>query len=213
ADGVRLRDQAVLMRAAHHSDLLELELATRRVPYRKYRGLRFLEAAHVKDYLAALRVIVNPSDEVSWFRLMRLHDGVGSAHARQLATAMTDVSVARSERHATSIAAAPAKARLPLQSTLQGLADAANYAKPILAAQTVLQTLRPLIERRYDDAAPRLGDLARLVDAAAAAPDLGAFATELTLDPPDSTSDLPGPQQFDEDYLILSTVISATGHA
>jgi DNA helicase II / ATP-dependent DNA helicase PcrA len=211
ADGVRLRDQAVLMRAAHHSDLLELELSTRRVPYRKYGGLRFLEAAHVKDYLCALRVIVNPSDEVSWFRLMRLHDGVGSAHARQLATTLTDQSIARTERHAASVAAAPAKSRLALQGTLGGLADASGRAKPLLQAQAVLQTLRPLIERRYDDAAPRLGDLARLVDAAACAPDLAAFATELTLDPPASTSDLPGPPHIDEDYLNLTTVHSAKG--
>jgi hypothetical protein len=61
ADGVRPRDQALVMRAAHHSDLLELELTARRIPFRKYGGLRFLEAAHVKDYLAAIRVLANPS--------------------------------------------------------------------------------------------------------------------------------------------------------
>jgi len=211
ADGVRLRDQAVLVRAAHHSDLLELELSSRRVPFRKYGGLRFLEASHVKDYLAALRVIVNPSDEVSWFRLLRLHDGVGSSHARRLATSLTDVSTALTERHASSVAAAPAKSRLALQGTLQGLADAAGRDKTVVQAQAVLQTLRPLIERRYDDASPRLADLGRLVDAAACAPDLAAMAAELTLDPPASTGDLPGPPHIDEDYLVLSTVHSAKG--
>ena len=211
AEGVRLRDQAVLMRAAHHSDLLELELATRHVPFRKYGGLKFLEAAHVKDYLAALRVVVNPGDDVSWFRLLRLHDGIGSAHARRLATVLTDSSRSLIDRRAHAIADAPPKARLALQTTVQSLADALARAKPAEQAAVVLTTLRPLIERRYDDAVPRLGDLDRLVDAAALAPDLAAFAAEVTLDPPASTGDLPGPPHIDEDYLVLSTVHSAKG--
>jgi len=211
ADGARLRDQAVLMRAAHHSDLLELELTTRRVPFHKYGGLKFLEAAHVKDYLAALRVLVNPSDEVSWFRLLRLHDGVGSSHARRLAGVLTETSQPLSQRHASAVAAAPANARVALQETLHGLSEAAAESKASAQAQTVLAAMRPLIQQRYDDAQPRLGDLGRLVDAAQLAPDLAAFAAELTLDPPASTSDLPGPPHLDEDWLTLSTVHSAKG--
>jgi DNA helicase-2/ATP-dependent DNA helicase PcrA len=211
AEGTPLREQAVLMRAAHHSDLLELELATRRVPYRKYGGLKFLEAAHVKDYLAALRVVVNPGDDVSWFRLLRLHDGVGSASARRLADLMTESAMSLSERRAKAVSETPAKARVAVQTTVNGLAAAAAATKPAIQAQLVLTATRPLIERRYDDAGPRLGDLARLVDAAALAPDLAAFAAELTLDPPASTSDLPGPPHIDEDYLVLSTVHSAKG--
>jgi DNA helicase II / ATP-dependent DNA helicase PcrA len=211
AEGARLRDQAVLMRAAHHSDLLELELATRQVPFRKYGGLKFLEAAHVKDYVAAVRVVVNPSDEVSWFRLLRLHDGVGSAHARRLAILLTDAALPLPDRRSHAIADAPPKARLALQETVHGLAEATAGAKPADQAVCLLRTVRPLIERKYDDAVPRLGDLDRLVDAAALAPDLAAFAAELTLDPPVSTSDLPGPPHLDEDYLVLSTVHSAKG--
>jgi ATP-dependent DNA helicase UvrD/PcrA len=211
ADGVRLRDQAVLMRAAHHSDLLELELTARRIPFRKYGGLRFLEAAHVKDYLAVIRVLVNPSDDVSWFRLLRLHEGIGSAHARRVATALTGTAVRVADRHADGIAQAPAKSRVGLQATLNGLASAARKATTAGQANALLQTLRPLIERRYDDAAPRLADLARLVDAAAHSPDLAAFAAELTLDPPVSTGNLAGPPHVDEDYLVLSTVHSAKG--
>ena len=82
--GTTLREQAVLVRAAHHSDLLELELSARRVPYRKYGGLRFLEAAHVKDFVSAARVLDNPHDEVAWYRLLRLHDHLGPARSREL---------------------------------------------------------------------------------------------------------------------------------
>src|SRR3954452_10660040 len=64
-EGVPLKEQAVLMRAAHHSAGLELELSLRRIPHVKYGGLRFLEAAHVKDLLAAYRLADNPRDELA----------------------------------------------------------------------------------------------------------------------------------------------------
>src|SRR3954452_19209143 len=70
--GSELRAQAVLMRTSHDSDLLELELARRRIPYVKYGGLRYLEAAHVKDFLALLRLADNHADEVAWFRVLQL---------------------------------------------------------------------------------------------------------------------------------------------
>ena len=74
----------MLVRAAHHSDLIELELTARRVPYRKYGGLRYVEAAHVKDFAAAIRLLDNPADDIAWFRVLRLHEGIGPARARQL---------------------------------------------------------------------------------------------------------------------------------
>ncbi len=77
--GVALQEQAVLFRAAHHSDLLEVELARRNIPFVKYGGLKFLEAAHVKDALALLRVLENPWDEVAWFRVLQLPEGMGPA--------------------------------------------------------------------------------------------------------------------------------------
>ena len=75
-DGAALRDQAVLVRAAHHSDVLKIELSARRIPYVKFGGLRFTDTAHVKDFLAAARILANPADELAWFRLLRLHDAL-----------------------------------------------------------------------------------------------------------------------------------------
>jgi len=80
-DGAALRDQAVLVRAAHHSDILEIELSARKIPYVKFGGLRFTDTAHVKDFLAAARIVANPADDLAWFRLLRLHEGVGPVHA------------------------------------------------------------------------------------------------------------------------------------
>ena len=107
--GGRLRDHAVLMRASHHSDLLELELTARRIPFVKYGGLKFLEAAHVKDFLATLRVLDNPQDEVAWFRLLRLHKGVGPASAGAMLKLVLDDPADTG----AVVAAAPSLARTP----------------------------------------------------------------------------------------------------
>src|SRR6202042_1560988 len=80
--------QAVLVRTSHHSDLLEIELSARGVPYVKYGGLRFTEAAHVKDFIAAARVVANPADNLAWFRLLRLHEGIGPVLARRAMDAL-----------------------------------------------------------------------------------------------------------------------------
>ncbi len=94
-EGVPLKEQAVLFRAAHHSDLLEVELARRNIPFVKYGGLKFLEAGHVKDTLAVLRVLENPTDEVAWFRVLQLPEGMGPATARRL---MDQIGVGESVR-------------------------------------------------------------------------------------------------------------------
>ena len=86
--GADLREQAVLVRAAHHSDVLEVELTARGIPFVKYGGLRFTEAAHVKDFLAAARVVANPADDIAWFRLLRLHEGIGPVHAGRVLDAL-----------------------------------------------------------------------------------------------------------------------------
>lgn len=211
-DGRRLRDQAVLMRAAQHSDLLEVELTARGVPFVKYGGLKFLEAAHVKDFVATVRLLDNPMDEVAWYRLLRLHDGIGPARARALLQVLADPDrPVDGDRHAEAIAAAPAMCRVALASSLAGLADGRASRRIGERARGCLELLRPLVTVRYRDWSVRLGDLERLVGAADQSSDLAAFVAELTLDPPASTSDLAGPPTQDDDYLVLSTVHSAKG--
>ena len=122
-EGQRLRDHAVLMRTGHHSDLLEVELTARRIPFIKYGGLKFLEAAHVKDFLAALRLTSNQQDEVAWFRLLRLHDGIGPARARVLLSLVLEPSEGEGVTDQDAwlnaiVAAAPSQARTRLAATL-----------------------------------------------------------------------------------------------
>ncbi|MGH3151798.1 MAG: ATP-dependent helicase, partial [Streptosporangiaceae bacterium] len=199
-DGTALRDQAVLVRAAHHSDILEIELSARKIPYVKFGGLRFTDTAHVKDFLAAARILANPADDLAWFRLLRLHDGIGPIHARRILASLRPDQDASPGSWRQAADAAPARSRRALSATLGRLADAP--ADPAMAAAAaVLAILDPLIRARYPDAEARIADLQRLADAAAAWPTLHDALAELTLDPPVSASDLAGPPRLDEDYL------------
>ncbi len=209
--GMDLRDQAVLVRSAHHSDVLEIELSARGIPYVKYGGLRFTEAAHVRDFLAALRVITNPADDIAWFRLLRLHDGIGPIHARRISEALRLTEPAPLARRNDAVAAAPARSREALAATLHGLADGALLAGTAGQAAAVLAAIDRPLRARYSDAATRIADLQRLTDAAASRPSLHDALVELALDPPVSASDLAGPPRLDEDYLVISTVHSAKG--
>ncbi len=206
-----LRTQAVLMRAAHHSDLLEVELTSRRVPFVKYGGLKFLEAAHVKDFVAGVRLLDNPRDELAWFRLLRLHDGVGPARARGILEALRVTEPDTEQRHPEAVAVAPASSRTALAASLDTLAAARVRTGVAVRAEAVLDVVRPLLTARYPDHAVRLSDLDRLVSAATGSPTLAEYVANLTLDPPASTSDLADAPHLDEDYLTLSTVHSAKG--
>jgi ATP-dependent DNA helicase UvrD/PcrA len=221
-DGAALRDQAVLVRAAHHGDMLEIELSARKVPYVKFGGLRFTDTAHVKDFLAAARVLVNPADELAWFRLLRLHEGIGPAHARRVLDALDPGGdEGPPDGWASAVEAAPARSRRALAATLGRLADAAQpeaapqqmaaHYRAAGQATAVLALLDPLIRARYPDATARISDLQRLADAAAAQSSLHDVLAELTLDPPVSASDLAGPPRLDEDYLTISTIHAAKG--
>ncbi len=209
--GRRLLDQAVLVRSGHHSDLVELELSARGVPYRKFGGLRFLEAAHVKDFLAVARLIGNPADDVAWFRLLRMHEGIGPTRARQLLASLTPKYPLATPSWSEALAAAPEVSRAALAATFRGLSTAREAATPGAKAEGALSVLRPLLAARFRDVAPRLNDLERLAATAATAVDFSSWLAGLALDPPASTSDFAGPPQLDDDYVTISTVHSAKG--
>jgi DNA helicase-2/ATP-dependent DNA helicase PcrA len=193
-EGMELRAQAVLFRTGHDSDLLELELTRRGIPFVKYGGLRYLDAAHVKDFVALLRLTDNPSDEISWFRLLQLLDGVGPIRARRMLEAMRgpDGGPPGLERWAHAAVHVP-EGSLPHAS---GLIDALAACGAASAASTGAQVerlcsaLAPLIRLRYPDGGVRVGDLEQLVMAARDSQDVRHFVSELVLDPPASSADL-----------------------
>ena len=209
--GIALRKQAVLFRAAHHSDSLEVELARRNIPFVKYGGLKFLEAAHVKDALAILRVADNPRDTTSAFRILQFIDGIGPAHARR---AIEHLAAHRYDLRSWADHTPPAAAAgqwpdfTSLLSLLGGDRSALSLPDQIAA---VRKFYTPILERRYDQAQIRKRDLEQLEQISSNFASRSAMLTELALDPPNSTQNLAGPPLREEDYLILSTIHSAKG--
>jgi DNA helicase-2/ATP-dependent DNA helicase PcrA len=211
--GVALRDQAVLFRAGHNSDRLEMELARRRIPYVKYGGLRFLEAAHVKDLVCMVRILENPSDELAWHRTLGLADGVGPGTRRLLLEALHLPNEHALRSFIEDPPVEPARARADV-SVLRSVL-AACIEDPTIGPDTEVEILRTgtraMFERRYDNAGERLVDLEQLQAMAASCETRAQFLSELTIDPPNRTSELAGPPLLDDDYVILSTIHSAKG--
>ncbi|MBX3642927.1 MAG: ATP-dependent helicase [Rubrivivax sp.] len=204
--GVRLKRQAVLFRTSHHSAALELELLRRNIPYLKYGGLKFLEAAHVKDLLSLLRWQQNPRHRLAGFRVAQLVQGMGPASTRRLLEAMEaadDPAAVRQGFKPPAGAAAPWRALLDCVQAMQ------SAAWPELL-QPALHWYLPQLQRLHEDAAVRRTDLEQLQRLAAGFPSRENFLAELTLDPPAATSEVVEPE-LDEDYLILSTIHSAKG--
>jgi DNA helicase-2/ATP-dependent DNA helicase PcrA len=207
--GVDLRRQAVLFRNADHSDVLELELMRRNIPFVKYGGLKFLEAAHVKDLLALLRWADNPRNRIAAFRVLQLLPGMGPANAQRACEAFEAAGFAWPALAAHPVPAAARAAWAPLTALL--LAIAAEHAPWDGQVARVRQWYEPQLERLYESAPARRGDLDQLERLSLQHPTRESFVTELTLDPPQATGDLSGDPLLDEDYLVLSTVHSAKG--
>jgi DNA helicase-2/ATP-dependent DNA helicase PcrA len=212
--GTPLREMAVLFRAGYLSADLEIELANRRIPYEKWGGLKFLEAAHIKDILAFLRILENPRDEVSWYRILRLLPGVGDATAR---AAIELLAHHNWEPMAIGAVRAAARSRPALQAVaalFDGMrrVERANAPhSPGESIRLVRQLYDPILQATYDDAPPRMADLDQLETIAAGYADRTSFLATLALEPPAATQDLAVGSTDEDDALILSTVHSSKG--
>ena len=196
------------MRSSHHSDVLELELVRRNIPYLKYGGLKFLEAAHVKDVLALLRWIDNPRNRLAGFRTLQLLSGIGPAIADRCLATLEEGGFALESLRGFRV---PASAAQDWQALVELVTELHAEREWTGQMTRVRRWYEPHLQRLYDAANVRQGDLEQLELLAMQSPSRERFVTELTLDPPQATGDETGPPHKDEDYLILSTVHSAKG--
>jgi DNA helicase-2/ATP-dependent DNA helicase PcrA len=207
--GIALKQQAVLFRTASHSGALEIELTRRNIPFVKFGGLKFLDSAHVKDLLAALRFAQNPRDRVAGFRLLQMLPGVGPQTAGKILD-----TIATDPEPLISLAEIPPPPRTgddwPAFIAMLSALRKAEGGWPGEIGQARLW-YEPHLERLHEDAETRKADLLQLEQIAGGYPNRERFLTELTLDPPDATSDQAGVPLLDEDYLILSTIHSSKG--
>ena len=207
--GIRLKSQAVLFRASHHSATLEIELVRRNIPFVKFGGLKFLESAHIKDVLSVLRWIENPRDRVAGFRVLQLIPGIGPKTSAQV---LDNLALAQDAMMGLQESQVPSSAAEGWQGFLELVANLGQRAVPWPSEfETISNWYKGHLERLYEDAQVRQIDIDQLEKIASTYPSRQRFLTELTLNPPDATSDESGAPLRDEDYLILSTIHSAKG--
>ena len=207
--GTTLKSQAVLFRTSHHSGPLEIELTRRNIPFVKFGGLKFLDASHVKDLLAVLRLAENPRDRVAGFRMLQILPGIGPSTAGQILQLLEAAPNAQAALQSFGV---PARAAADWPNFVTLFTDLRQKSAVWPAdLERVRLWFEPHLERIHEDAVARRADLLQLEQIAAGYPSRERFLTDLTLDPPDATSDQAGPPLRDEDYLILSTIHSAKG--
>ena len=204
--GVALKDQAVLFRDAMHSSQLELELTDRRVPFRKFGGVKFLEATPIRAVISVLRWCENPRDRLAGVRVLQLLPGIGSARATKI---LNQLDGSFGEKELLRIVVPPTAVK-----------DWAALVRLVLAVRTtskpwpgalvlVRQWCEPHLRRKHGTSTSLRADLDQLERLAKGYASCERFLTELSLDPPDVT-DGTNPASG-EDYVVLSTIHSAKG--
>ena len=215
--GIALRDQAVLFRTGHHSARLEVELGRRNIPFIKYGGLKFLESAHVKDLLAFLRLLENPSDEMAWHRVLGLLEGVGPATTRRVLEHLSLPDPTAVRRFVDDPPEVPPRAAAHLDLLRATLGDCLDVAGKngdtgtAAEIEAIRARVGPLMEHKYRAFESRMTDLEQLQAMAGTSPTRAQFLAELVIDAPAATGDLAGPPHLDDDWLVLSTIHSAKG--
>lgn len=208
-EGVDLADMAVLFRSSFHSNQLEITLNAYDIPYEKFGGIKFMEAAHIKDVMAIIRVALNPLDEISWRRILMLLEGIGKKTASNIATA-----VALGEAGLNSLIQKPfsgKKYSSGLEKLHQLMTDIQKAkTDPMDQFDLIMEYYRPVMHDHYDDQKKRSADLDSLSQIALKYKKAEDFLSDLTLDPPISQSDVT-PEDKEDEKLTISTIHSAKG--
>lgn len=204
-ENMSLNEISVLARSARMTYNLEIELAKRNIPYKKFGGLKFIETAHVKDVIAHLRVILNPNDIISYNRILLLLDGVGTQTANKLITTLSAPDVDLKKVYLPVKSSGHIKQLLDLIENSQG-----NLFEPAKIVQATLSYYEPLLTNKYDDYSKRQKDLEHFLYLSSQYSSLEDFLSDLALEPPDSSIiDVDGAEK--DEFLTLSTIHSAKG--
>ncbi len=206
-EGAGLQEFAVLFRAAYHSFELEAELTRQGIPYVKYGGFKFLESAHIKDFLAHMRVVVNTDETVSWLRILRLVKNIGQGKSQKIIKWMKDNHIAPYDLGKWPKLGKRDGGLKPLGTLLEQLST--QHLTPAEAVMHVMTYYIPMLKERYDDYPRREKELEQLAPMAERYGKLRAFLDDLVLDPPGSSEDMAKGTQNEK--LTLSTVHSAKG--
>lgn len=208
--GIRLNNMAVLFRSSFHAYQLELELKRRNIPYVKWGGFKFLEASHLKDVIAHLRIVQNPGDQVSWLRALLLIEGIGTRSAADIFKHLKD---SLDPFNFTGIKTRP-KAQKGLENLGKMLASASKLiaGAPDKVVEVVTDYYFPLLKQKFDDYPRRFKDIDQLALISQRFSGMAEFLADLALEPPkDSVNDILAAEIKDDECLVLSTIHSSKG--
>jgi len=207
-EGVELKEIAVLVRSSYLSFDLEIELNRAGIPYAKMGGFKFIETAHVKDMIAHLRVVQNPSDVVSWNRILLLLPGVGPRTAQRVVDAVLNGQLrlgAAGEETGKALGGEPVQRLL---ATLNAISpERMTVAERV---DTLTQYYSPILRGHYDDYTKRLKDVEMFGEIAARYRSLPSFLSDMALEPP-SESIVGMESGAEDEQMTISTIHSAKG--
>jgi DNA helicase-2/ATP-dependent DNA helicase PcrA len=215
-EGERLSDLAVLYRAHYQALELQIELTRRGIPYEIRSGTRFFEQQHVKDVLAFLRIVVNPKDELSWKRALKLFPRIGERSAAAVWEAIgnrPDPLTAFREREGRGIELPRGgeAALRPFRSLLARLESPSIRSSPAEAIRAVVEDVyRDFARARFPNANARLDDLEQFAQFAQTYESLPSFLEEVTLFNELSGEDVVA-GETEDDRVVLSSVHQAKG--
>jgi DNA helicase II / ATP-dependent DNA helicase PcrA len=216
--GVGLNDIAVLFRSGYMSFDLELELQRANIPFQKFGGMKFIETSHIKDLTAMLRVIENPKDAVSWFRILLLQDGVGPKTAERIVTDILDEKISL-KRFSESVVEGTAPAPKEFAKMPNGIIDLFGHLRfiandrltPPEKVEHLIQYYKPILRRKYDDYPKREKDIDTFQLITERYRSLTSLLSDLSLDPPTESLTEMDESTRDNEILTLSTIHSAKG--
>ena len=208
-EGVELNDMAVLFRSSYFSFDLEIELNKANIPYLKFGGMKFMDTAHVKDLISFLRISSNPSDMISWYRVLLLHEGIGPKKAQQI---MDKISSGEIQVDSGDKQIKNDKLISKVYSLFKLLQKIQNSKKPPAELAEIVYTYYdPLFREKYDDFNKRKKDLDIFLNIAENYKSLNSFLTDLALEPPTDSVGGVDSTEKDKEFLTLSTIHSAKG--
>ena len=209
-DGIELRNIGVLFRAGSHSNELEFELNEQNIPFVKFGGIKFIEAAHIKDAIAILRVTYNQSDAIAWIRLLQLIKGIGAKTADNI---INEILV--NDQGIKALISNSLKGK-KYYSDLKSLYYLLNSIletddEPITMFPKIFEFYSPIIKQKYDDFKKRELDLQSLLEISDRYSSTEKFLTDMSLEPPETSQVKASATDIEDEKLILSTVHSAKG--
>lgn len=215
-EGVSLNEIAVLYRSHYHSLELQVELTRRGIPYVVRSGLRFFERAHIKDVVAWLKILVNPKDELSWKRILKLIPGVGKRTAEKIwqliYSSPSPLESLKSEKVKVLFFRKVPPGWKDFLSLLEKLRTPELQKFPSQLVELILEEgYLEYLKTSYADWGERMEDIKQLSRFASSYPDLETFLNELSLLGTVESEVVVVGSEEDEEKVILSSVHQAKG--